>query len=138
MGQPNRRPGIFAFVSENMYVAAVSDILDPRPSSSGMNSSIPALLRIPIAASGRARSCVGRDRQIDNAPPRSYGLKRSDRFDAPGEVAVHATDLEARMHRGANDATARARRRGRCLCDSQSATASDHRDGFRYHRLSSR
>jgi len=114
----------FAFVRQNLYVAAVCDILD------GLGRRHQAMhqrLR-PLLPDRRACGFVGRARTfqwtptdaIDPADP--YGLE-IEAMDAlkPGDVAVHATD-----HAGTNAPwgelmSTAAMRRGAvgCVCDSQ-------------------
>jgi len=114
----------FAFIRENLYVAAVCDILD----SLGLRHQAMHQRLRPLLPDRRACGFVGRARTfqwmptdaIDESDP--YGLE-IEAMDAlrPGDVAVHSTD-----HAGTNAPwgelmSTAAVRRGAvgCVCDSQ-------------------
>jgi len=114
----------FAFIRENLYVAAVCDILD----SMGLRHQAMHQRLRPLLPDRRACGFVGRARTfqwmptdaIDESDP--YGLE-IEAMDAlrPGDVAVHSTD-----HAGTNAPwgelmSTAAVRRGAvgCVCDSQ-------------------
>ncbi len=114
----------FAFVRDNLYVAAVSDILDSLDHRQQVMSE---RLR-PILPDMNACGFVGRARtirwveidHIDHDDP--YG-KEIDAIDAlrPGDVAVHSTDYAGTNAPWGELMSTVAKRNGAagCVCDSQ-------------------
>lgn len=115
---------LFAFVSQNLYVAAVSDILDHL----GHRNQVMHQRLRPLLPDMRACGFVGRARtirwvEIDHAVPDDpYGLE-IDAMDSlkPGDVVVHSTDHGETNAPWGELMSTIAKRNGAvgCVCDSQ-------------------
>lgn len=115
---------VFAFVREELYVAAVSDILD----SLGHRQQVMSERLRPLLPDIRNCGFVGRARtirwveidHIDHNDP--YG-KEIDAIDSlrPGDVAVHSTDFAGTNAPWGELMSTAAMQRGAvgCICDSQ-------------------
>jgi len=116
--------GIFAFVSEHLYVAALCDVLDSlgcreQAMHQRLRPLLPEIRNCGFVGRARTFRWMETDYVIEDDP---YGLE-IEAMDSlrPGDVAVHSTDYAGTNAPWGELMTTVARRNGAvgCICDSQ-------------------